>query len=105
MAVINTGGGDPIDECEANLFLIAAVVTEPSYPDQSDVLRAAAMQHFERTGTRWLGVDEAFARGWIIGLPRLRDSLTVRLQRAGYRSSFRLVSELRADRRGTKPGK
>lgn len=52
MAVVGADTGEALNGRKANFFLVAAVVIVSSYPEQSDVLRAAADRHVHRTGTR-----------------------------------------------------
>lgn len=65
----------PVNEREANVMRIAAVVIESKFSEEPVRLRSAAKRYFAKHCLQPLSVDEVFERGWIITLPRLRDAL------------------------------
>ena len=72
--------GEAQDQCEANVFALAANALASRFPFESDRLLIASLSYFRGHPGHELPVDEVIRRGWVIGLPRLRDRLTRELE-------------------------
>ena len=77
------GPAAPADQREANIFLVAASLLVASHPSESAALRSAGESYFKTRPAERLAVEDVIGRGWVPGLPRLRDSLTSLLNRKG----------------------
>lgn len=67
---------------EANVFRVAAMVLQSSFPTESKTLMACADRYFAVHPDELTPVVNVIHQGDIISLPRLRDSLTRRLTAA-----------------------
>lgn len=77
---------------EANLARLAGSVLRSRLPAESARLKSAAESFFQANpGTR-VSFDEAFSRGWVTALPRLRDMLTERLRQQSVESKAEFFS-------------
>lgn len=63
------------DERLANVCRLAAMVLRSRRPAQAARLAAVSEAYFESEGRSALPAEEILRRGWVISLPRLRDSL------------------------------
>jgi hypothetical protein len=66
---------------EANVFRVAAMVVQSSYPHESASLRDASDRYFVRHPDDRVVAAEVVRKGWVVSLPRLRDMLSVQLSR------------------------
>lgn len=67
---------------EANIFRVAAMVLQSSFPTESKTLMACADRYFAVHPDELAPVVNVIHQGDVISLPRLRDSLTRRLNAA-----------------------
>jgi len=67
------------DQREANVFRLAAMVVQSRFPDESKRLMQASEQYFIAHPSERLAPAEVVRKGWVLGLPRLRDMLSHRL--------------------------
>lgn len=71
-----------LDEREANVLWVGASVVGSRFPLEAGRLRQASEQYFAvHPGTR-RRAGEVVQRGWVVGLPRLRDMLSRELDLA-----------------------
>ncbi|WP_137917069.1 hypothetical protein [Hydrogenophaga sp. 2FB] len=75
---------------DANLARFAGSVLRSRLPQESARLKAAAEEYFSNNPETTVSFDEAFDRGWVTSLPRLRDMLSEKLR------DFTAGSHLRA---------
>jgi hypothetical protein len=68
------------DRREANVFRLAGMILQFDYPREAERLMRASEPYFTAHPDERLDAGEIVKRGWIIGLPRLRDSLSRRLE-------------------------
>ena len=69
--------GDPR---EANVFRLAAMVVQSRFPGESRSLMQASERYFATHPDEKLSPAEVVGNGCVIGLPRLRDMLSRRLE-------------------------
>ena len=86
------------DQREANVFRLAAMVIDSRFPSASKRLMQASEQYFAEHPTEMLNPGEVIRKGWILGLPRLRDMLSHRLGWHDKQCSV-LLSDLPEDER------
>lgn len=67
---------------EANVFRVAAMVIQTRFPTESKALMACANRYFTVHPSELTPVVDVVRNGYVISLPRLRDSLTRRLMAA-----------------------
>jgi len=67
------------DQREANVFRLAAMVVQSRFPNESKRLMQASEQYFTVHPNERLAPAEVVRKGWVLGLPRLRDMLSHRL--------------------------
>jgi hypothetical protein len=78
--VVGKGGAPgPVDQCEANVFRLAATAVKSSFPRESDRLLQSSEQYFHMYPQERLSAGAVVRSGWVVSLPRLRDMLTRRL--------------------------
>jgi len=70
------------NQCEANVFRVAAMVVQSRFPDESNCLMRASEQYFAAHPHEKLAAVDVVRKGWVVSLPRLRDMLSQRLH--GY---------------------
>ena len=63
------------DPCEANVFALAAHVVHSRYAGERENLMRASERYFAAHPDDRLGFSSVLEKGWILGLPRLRDFL------------------------------
>ncbi|GAB7541140.1 hypothetical protein [Cupriavidus sp. D39] len=68
------------DQREANVFRLAAMVLQSRLPVESGRLMHASDQYFRLHPTDKVSSAEVVRKGWVLGLPRLRDMLTMQLR-------------------------
>jgi hypothetical protein len=68
------------DSREANVFRLAAMVVQSRFPSESRKLMQASEHYFAAHPDEQLSAAEVVGNGWVIGLPRLRDRLSRRLE-------------------------
>lgn len=68
------------DQREANVFRLAAMVLQSRLPVESGRLMHASDQYFRLHPTDKMSSAEVVRKGWVLGLPRLRDMLTMQLR-------------------------
>ena len=69
------------DQCEANVFRLAAAIIRSQFPQQATNLMQASTRYFSVHPNEQLPSAEVVRNGWVSGLPRLRDALSQQLQR------------------------
>lgn len=67
------------DQREANVFRLAAMVVQSRFPRESQRLMRVSEQYFAAHPNERLAAAEVVGKGWVAGLPRLRDMLTHQL--------------------------
>jgi len=67
---------------EANIFRVAAMVIQSSFPVESKALMGCADRYFAAHPNELAPVVNVIHQGDVISLPRLRDSLTRKLNAA-----------------------
>lgn len=70
-----------IDQRDANVFRLAAMVIQSRFPQASQVLMQASDNYFLQHPNEKLPPIEVVHKGWIISLPRLRDMLSRQLDK------------------------
>ena len=70
----------PSSQAEANVFRVASMVIGGNYPAAAQRLKQSAAAYFADHPSEELESAETVRRGWISGLPRLRDRLERRLR-------------------------
>lgn len=68
-----------LDQREANVFRLAAMVVRSRFPRESMCLMQASDQYFASHPDEKLAPAEVVRKGWVSSLPRLRDMLSHRL--------------------------
>jgi hypothetical protein len=63
------------NQCDANVFRVAAMIIGHQWPQESARLMQASELYFANHPGQQLHASEVVRRGWIIGFPRLRDML------------------------------
>ena len=78
-----------VDKCisaengrEANIFRVSAMVIQSSFPTESKILMECADRYFAAHPHDLAPVVNVIHQGDVISLPRLRDSLTAKLNAA-----------------------
>jgi len=61
---------------EANVFQLAARVIQSRFPNESTRLMLASEQYFAQHPDEKMASADVVRIGWIVNLPRLRDSLS-----------------------------
>lgn len=69
-----------LDQREANVFRLAAMVLQSRFPVESGRLMQASNAYFHTHPSDLVPSGDAVRNGWVAGLPRLRDMLTARLR-------------------------
>lgn len=67
------------NQMEANIFHLAALVIQSSHPGESARLMQASERYLSRRAAERLSPLDVVHKGWIPGLPRLRDMLSHKL--------------------------
>lgn len=67
------------DQCEANVFRLAAMVIQSRFPRESKSLMRASEQYFAVHPNERLAPADVVRNGWVLSLPRLRNMLSHRL--------------------------
>lgn len=67
------------NQCEANIFQLAAMVLRSQFPQPSANLERASELYFVAHPTERLTAAEVVRNGWVVSLPRLRDRLSRKL--------------------------
>lgn len=67
------------DQCEANVFRVAAMVIRSRFPRESMCLLRASERYFAVHPNERLAAADVVRQGWVLSLPRLRDMLNHRL--------------------------
>jgi hypothetical protein len=68
------------NQCEANVFHLAAMVVKSRFPRESLRLLQASDTYFATHPDERLTTVDVIRKGWVQSLPRLRDILSQRLQ-------------------------
>ena len=64
-----------LDQREANVFMLAAMVVRHRFPAEAECLMLSAERYFAAHPHERLDPADIVRRGWIISLPRLSDML------------------------------
>ena len=81
-AVAREGAQPAMNQREANVFRLAAMVVRSGHPSESKCLMQVSEQYFAAHPGEKLPPADVVRKGWIPSLPRLRDMLSRRLH--GY---------------------
>ncbi len=68
------------NQCEANVFRVAAMIIGPRWRQESNRLLQASEMYFSDHPEQQLHASEVVRKGWIFSFPRLREMLHERLQ-------------------------
>jgi hypothetical protein len=68
------------NQCEANVFRVAAMIISPHWPQEAARLMQAGEDYFAQHPAQQLHASEVVRKGWIFSFPRLRDMLTRQLR-------------------------
>ena len=71
---------EAIDQREANVFMLAAMILSPGHEVEEKRFRRISEEYFSRRQQERLMPDEIFDNGWILGFSRFRDMLTRRIE-------------------------
>ncbi len=77
-AVARTEGA--LDQREANVFRLAALLVRARHPRSSADLMLASEHYFRQHPLQRLSPEDVVRKGWVTSLPRLRDLLNVALR-------------------------
>lgn len=80
-AVAREAGQPAMDQREANVFRLAAMIVGPRFPGEAKSLMQASDRYFAAHPAERLAAAEVVTNGWVSSLPRLRDMLSQRLRR------------------------
>jgi hypothetical protein len=80
VVVARAMGSTAQDQREANVFRVAAMVIQSSFPIESVHLMQASEQYFAAHPDQRLTCAQVVRNGWVINLPRLRDRLVHHLR-------------------------
>lgn len=78
-AVARSAASAALDQREANVFRLAAIVVQSQFPRESSNLMAASERYFSMHPDERLASGAVVRNGWVPSLPRLRDMLSLRL--------------------------
>lgn len=67
-----------LDQREANVFRLAAMLVQSRFPSESMRLLQASERYFVAHPSQKMAVADVVRQGWILSLPRLRDMLSHR---------------------------
>lgn len=79
--VARDAAGAVLNQREANVFRVAALVVQSRFPDESAHLMQASEDYFSHHPDERLPASDVVKNGWVISLPRLRDMLSHELLR------------------------
>lgn len=69
-----------LDQREANVFRLAAMVVQSRFPREAKRLMGASERYFSTHPDERLPPADVVKSGWIFSLPRLRDMLSSQLE-------------------------
>ncbi|AKJ32108.1 hypothetical protein [Caldimonas brevitalea] len=69
-----------LDQREANVFGLTALVVQPHFPAEAAHLLQASERYFALHPGDKIEPAEVVRKGWVIGLPRWRDMLDLELR-------------------------
>lgn len=69
-----------LDQREANVFRLAALLVRARHPRSSADLMLASEHYFRQHPLQRLSPEDVVRKGWVTSLPRLRDLLNVALR-------------------------
>jgi hypothetical protein len=75
-AVARQHAQEALDQREANVFRLAAMVVRSRFPAESACLMQVSDQYFALHPSEKLAAEEVVSKGWVLSLPRLRDMLS-----------------------------
>lgn len=78
-AARGAAGGAALDQREANVFRVAAMVVQSRFPGESARLMQAGEDYFLLHPRDRLPAADVVRNGWVFSLPRLRDMLSLKL--------------------------
>jgi hypothetical protein len=81
IAVARTSTTKALDQREANIFYVAAIVIKSKFPNESLSLIQASELYFAVHPNERMAAADVIRNGWISSLPRLRDCLSIELNR------------------------
>lgn len=76
----NDGNQSAQNQCEANVFRLAAMIVLHKFPRESRALMAASDRYFSSRPEDKLLPEDAVRNGWILSLPRFQDMLVRKLK-------------------------
>lgn len=74
-AVARADAQTALDQREANVFRVAAMVMQFRFPGESGNLMRASERYFSRYPDERLESADVVRKGWVLSLPRFRDML------------------------------
>ncbi|AMR78413.1 MULTISPECIES: hypothetical protein [Cupriavidus] len=75
-AVAREPAASALDQREANVFRLAAMVVQSRFPSEALHLMQASERYFASHPTERLPAQVVVAKGWVTNLPCLRDRLS-----------------------------
>ncbi|WP_432262990.1 hypothetical protein [Cupriavidus sp. TMH.W2] len=79
-AVARERAASALDQREANVFRLAAMVVQSRFPREATRLMQASERYFAAHPNERLPAQDVVTKGWVVSLPRLRDQLSHTLQ-------------------------
>ncbi|SOY40326.1 conserved hypothetical protein [Cupriavidus phytorum] len=76
------GLASPVSRREANVFRLASMILRPRFPSESRRLWAICEEYFALHPSDLIESAQIVRNGWVVSVPRLRDSLELQLNRA-----------------------
>lgn len=74
--VARASTGSALDQREANVFRLAAMLVQSSFPSEAARLMQASEHYFAAHPSERLPAQDVVTKGWVTSLPRLRDRLS-----------------------------
>lgn len=78
-AVAQNQAATALDQREANVFRVAAMVIHSQFPQEANALKIASDRYFSSHPDDELECAAVVRHGWVMNLPRFRDMLARRL--------------------------
>lgn len=82
VGAVTRGADGALDQCEANVFRLAALLVRARHPQSSADLMAASERYFRLHPDQRLSPEDVVRKGWVTSLPRWRDLLDTALRDA-----------------------
>lgn len=80
IGAVTKGAEGALDQREANVFRLAALLVRAGHPRSSADLMLASEHYFQHHPLQRLPPEDVVRKAWVTSLPRLRDLLNVALR-------------------------